>query len=791
MKVPALALLLVSVSAFASDVPSDLRLYNGNVSAVRVAVSCGDGVIHNLKIEPRATVDVAAEDLTCGAANAKVEAERPVVVIRMPRTDGEQQIVRANASCDEVALQLPSNGCRFGVASAAIAPIAGASYSWAIEGGSFLSGAGSERVLISLGSGATTKVTVIITTPSCTSTATGVINLHDAATIATLTSTGGNAGSPVTISWSYPGATPATQAISGTDFPTPVVIPAADHSYTYTPSEAGDKEVTLSASFAQAAIRTRPSARAIVSSSGCAAARLSANYHVNACVVPSASIAAPTSVQAGATFAANAGVHEGATITWTVKNGTPSSTTGERITVKAGNEGVVALDVRIVTGPACVAMASRNVTISPNLVCDDPAAYVTAGDYSCEGGTINVSFLGTPPFNVTWNDGLAMTSQAATMTRFVTHPGNYSTTKFSDAACAGTPNGNANFTTFVPTWSLTTADGACDTSTLIARFTGKPPFTGVWSDGQTFTTSQTTLERKPSGAGRYSLTSFRDANCAGVPQSAQSYVDVKPAPQAQLTLNPNSSSCFSPPAAASVLQVAINGNGPHLILWSDGFLQTAPGTPANRFVSPSVDTTYSVVSVKTADCPAKVIPASITVHPLYLPNFSFGPGIGCPGKPLTATLDNPLRPDATVTWTAQNGTIAGGQGTPTVSFSPTAAGSTRLTATVALGSCSMTLSQDVKVYGSPAAPKLTIEPGTIPVGGSAVLTVTFDENVASVGYDNSRHDRMEPLGQCVGRTCQSTYTNTTGAGPSTIIITYTGQCYDGLHQTTIPLTITP
>ena len=178
-------------------------------------------------IEPHASADIAAEELACGAANAKVDSDRPVVVTRMPRTEIEQQILRTDSACDELALQLPSSGCRFGVASAAVAAVAGASYSWAIEGGSFLSGIGSERVLVALGNSATTKVTVVISSPSCTSTAAGVITLRDAATVSALASTGGlRAGAPVTITWSYPGTSPAKQALSGTDFPTPVIVAA-------------------------------------------------------------------------------------------------------------------------------------------------------------------------------------------------------------------------------------------------------------------------------------------------------------------------------------------------------------------------------------------------------------------------------------------------------------------------------------------------------------------------------------------------------------------------------------
>jgi hypothetical protein len=790
MKLSALALLLVSASAFAADVPSDLRLYNGDVAPVHVIVSCGDGVVHNLTIEARASIDVAAEELSCGAVNAKVESEKPIVITRMPRTEIEQQIVRSNSACDEVALQLPAAGCRFGVASAAVMPVAGASYSWAIEGGSFLSGVGTERVMISLGSSASTKVTVVIASPACTATATGVIALRDAATVSSLASIGGAAGTPVTITWTYPGTAPSTQALTGTDFPSPVVIPAAERSYTYTPSESGEKEVTLVASFAQATTRTRPSARVAVSASGCAAARATAKYRITECVTPAITFGSPTSVQAGSTFAINVGAQPpGAVVTWTVKNGTPSSTTGERITIKAGESGVVEIDARVTTGASCVAIASRAVTISPILVCNDPVASVSAGDFNCDGGTIKVSFTGTPPFTAVWNDGVTTTSKTAETTRFVSRIGTYTITDFKDAACSGTVTGSASFPFFTPTYSLSTADGSCETSTIVVRFNGLPPFTGTWSDGTTFTTSQKVLEHKPGKPGQYYLT-FRDANCAGGALDPRfPWVNLSDAPTAKLSVLPYSSSCFVP-TAGSGLQVEINGNGPHLITWSDGYIQSAPGTPAIRIVSPPADTTYSLVSVKTADCVAKVLPGSVKIQPMWNPTFQFdAPGLGCPGKPMTATLDHTMRPESTLTWSIQNGTITGGQGTPKVTFTPTAAGQTKLTATAVMGSCTMDYSLGTTVYGAPQ-PKMTLEPSTIPAGGTAVLSVTFDENTATIGYNNSKGDRMEPMGECVNHTCKSKYTNTTGPGQSTVTIQYTGQCYDGIHQMSLPLTIT-
>ena len=150
---------------------------------------------------------------------------------------------------------------------------------------------------------------------------------------------------------------------------------------------------------------------------------------------------------------------------------------------------------------------------------------------------MNISFTGKPPFVAVWNDGVTTTSSNATATRAVTKPGEYRIDRFNDATCAGTASGTANFPYFVPTYKLATANGTCDTATLVATFSGVPPFIGTWSDGVAFTTSQTVLERKVKEPGRYSL-SFRDANCEGRPGgdiSTSTILDNK-APTATLSL---------------------------------------------------------------------------------------------------------------------------------------------------------------------------------------------------------------------------------------------------------------
>lgn len=82
----------------------------------------------------------------------------------------------------------------------------------------------------------------------------------------------------------------------------------------------------------------------------------------------------------------------------------------------------------------------------------------------------------------------------------------------------------------------------CDAEDIQARFQGTPPFTGRWSDGVTFSTTATEIERTITESGSYSIVEFSDAACDG---SASGEANVTIEPQTRLT-----AFSVSPPAIA-------------------------------------------------------------------------------------------------------------------------------------------------------------------------------------------------------------------------------------------------
>src|SRR5437773_2487450 len=123
-------------------------------------------------------------------------------------------------------LRLPSSGCKNGTATAAIPFIAGASYAWTVDGGTIVNGDGTERITIRFNDAAASHVAVIVRSGILSSTWNGTIPLRAPLNIHAITAIATATLAPVTITWSYDNdAEPATQTLSGTDFPVPVVVP--------------------------------------------------------------------------------------------------------------------------------------------------------------------------------------------------------------------------------------------------------------------------------------------------------------------------------------------------------------------------------------------------------------------------------------------------------------------------------------------------------------------------------------------------------------------------------------
>jgi hypothetical protein len=721
MKRLALALLLVSAPAFAGN----LRLFNPRAEPVDAVLVC-DGVESRQAVAPQAIVDVAGD---CVGGTG-------LLILHTDTVDGvdvQTLDAAATAECPTPALFLPLTGCRFGSVVATVNPVDGAIYSWTIEGGTLLSGAGTERVLIGIGSGLTLKVTATISSPSCgVRNAAGVMALRDPFTVKSLSAGGaGAAGQSRTITWSYDNGAPLSQILSGSDFG-PVTLPAAARSYTYTPSLYGDKSVVLQASTTTTAVaaRTRAAGRGTAAASSCSGVRAEAKYHVD-CSTPVVSIDAPAATGVGIPFTARVKLAPGTSASWTIANGTPSTATGDSVSIVP--TGGAPVDIHVtVAADSCTATAAAHVNVDSSLGCvAPPTAKLALTTSDCDRGIITISLTGTPPFSGTWNDGQGFSAIDRVVERTVFKAGDYTIKNFHDALCSGLSDSVKYSPT--PTATISTNGVTCLTggnALAILTFTGTPPFLGEWSDSIAFNTNATRLERKITAPADLTLKWFQDANCLGTVSGHAGFGEPGTA-DLKMTSPANGCLMFGDPATPfATAAVDLTGTPPFTVTWSDGFEQNTSTSPALRpfpGLLPGATYPFGIKSARDAYCDLKIVNASTAVTVTRYPAISGPPSNVCPGTVYTASV--PFGTPLPVTWHIDKGSITAGQGTQTISFMPDGLERTVVTLSADVAdpaTCNATSTKVMKIQPNAAPVQVTVSPSTIHVGESATITVAFD-----------------------------------------------------------------
>jgi len=803
-KLLSIVALAAALPLFAQEQPL-LRFYNNDSAASRdVVVTCG-GSERTITIAPHASADV--ESVCTFIAPADVTAVRADA--------SSQWNAGADAtSCPTLPLLLPPFGCVSGIASAAVGEMPKATYTWNVDGATILGNDGGSRISMKLGTGDSVKVAVTIKTDDCTITSNGVIKLTNPLDIKDLAANAGMLLQPVTITWEYKGE-PTSQTLSGTDFGTAIAIPASQTSYTYTPITEGQKSVTLTAisepHVAQpgnSGGRRRPSQKQPVSATTCGQVSETVQYTVGNCSLPNVVISVPATVKPGVTFKAQ--VHISNTdvtpvLKWTITNGSPiGAVDGPDVTIVAGQSGEVGVSVEARFTDTCVATVRKKVDI--NGKCTEPTATVSYGGTDCKRSLIKIKFTGQSPFGGTWSDGVTFNSTSTDYTREVAGAGTYSLREFHDAVCDGSMTGVAT----VPALGRVTISmkgSNCNNGTIVAKFEGTPPFTGVWSDDQTrINTNEYTMEHKPVvGYPLYYVGDFRDVNCtADNGWSASNQMRLNDPPWVTVRYEALSSTLCSTPERAVILSADVMGDPPIHVKWSDGVVQDLPYTPARRIIWPegrkSGSLTLSVVEASDKNCPAIIkSPSSQTVVFADWPKVEHpdSDNFMCSGQQSWAKITSTPPPGIPIIWTITNGEIVSGQGTTSIVWKSGAPGSdVTIRAKYDYGNidCETTGTALPKphVRASMTVPVTSIAKTTINAGESIGFSVTVDENTEGWGVWSDKAQDVSIV-NCKDNasgphTCNYVYTNTTGAGVKPIIIGYYSPC-EGTKQTSFNITV--
>lgn len=509
------------------------------------------------------------------------------------------------------AISAPSRVCATAPATASVPAAAGAIYGWTVTNGTIVSGQGTNSLSFT-GTADPVTVSVVASIGSCSSSSSRAIavSVPPTATVSGAASICEGASAPV--SYSLTGTPPFT--ITWSDGFVQFAGTAGPGTRTVSPSGTTTYQIT-----------------SLADGTGCPGGSSTGTAMITVNPVPSAAISSPAGFCAGASGIA-ASVPDagpGATYAWTIAGGTFDGGSTARTVSFTPASASVTLGVTVTLPTGCSASSVRVVALTPA-----PTAAVSGGGTICarDEARIAVNLTGTPPFSLTWSDGLVQSGLPGPVVQRTVRPATsttYTLTSVSDSACAGSTTGSASFQVVEP-------------------------------------------------------------------------------PSATMQ-SPDVVIC---PGGSTLVTVALAGQGPYTLTWSDGLAETVAGPEHVRVVSPPATTSYFVGTVRNATCSRSGVGATlVTVFPDAASRTITSPAEACAESTGNAASVPDSGAGITYLWSIANGTLTSGQGTRAVTFAAGAAGETTVGVTVrSAAGCETSGSRRVRVNPRPATPVISAPP---------------------------------------------------------------------------------
>lgn len=246
----------------------------------------------------------------------------------------------------------------------------------------------------------------------------------------------------------------------------------------------------------------------------------------------------------------------------------------------------------------------------------------------------------------------------------------------------------------------------------------------------------------------------------------------------------------------STVVAEFTGDAPFQGEWSDGQYFYTYENRIERSVTQAG--TYTINWYRDNYCFGTVTGSAAVGASLPKPQFALDEVVDgwyygndtCPGLVRTARLTSPAPAGATIEWSIENGTIVGGQGTGVVQFTggPSAYWSPlSVVFRNAEGCPSETATlQYIRTLGDPHG-VVSVSASVIPLGGTATVTVTNDENVRGMDLTSSTGDPLIPVRSIPGG-LEYEYRAISTSGPVTLTYTVNNQC-GGTHTSTATFTV--
>lgn len=292
-----------------------------------------------------------------------------------------------------------------------------------------------------------------------------------------------------------------------------------------------------------------------------------------------------------------------ATITSTVSGGTPGYTflwaPGGETTANITNKCAGNYTLTVTDNAGCVRTATRNITQPTLLSLTTGSSDVTCFGL-CNGSASAIAGGGTPPYTFSWAPGSQTT---ATITGLCA--GSYTVTARDAAGCIQTKtvviNQPAQIFANPIVVDNASCSGLCNGSATSSPIGGTPPFTYLWTPGNTTSATATNLCQ-----GTYSVKVTDINNCT----STQSVTITQPVP-VSATISGSTSSCNICNGSATVN--ATGGTGPYTYSWAPSGQTTVTATGL------CPNTTYTVTVTDSKGCTST---ASVTILQTIIINIT-------------------------------------------------------------------------------------------------------------------------------------------------------------------------
>jgi gliding motility-associated-like protein len=328
---------------------------------------------------------------------------------------------------------------------------------------------------------------------------------------------------------------------------------------------------------------------------------------------------------------------------------TVASSTTKTYTLTAVNDSKCSSLPADMTGSAIVTVNAR------------PTAVLSGSNTICYGQspTLTLNLTGSPPWNITYTDGVAPVAivninvSPYTFTVSPSSSRTYSLTALNDSRCmaqAADLSGTAAITVNPrPTAVISGNASICNgqSATVAVNLTGSAPWSITYTDGVTPVTvnninaSPYTFTVSPTATKTYTVTALSDAKCTALPadMTGSATVTVNARPTVTLT---GGSTCVGQSAA---LTLALTGAAPWSVTYTDGItpvtVNNINASPYTISVSPVSDQTYVLTAANDSRCSSiaadMISNGAVTVNTRPTASIS-GTATICNGQSASITL---------------------------------------------------------------------------------------------------------------------------------------------------------